>query len=191
MRRFELIQRSGVLTEDECKKIIRSGRKFIKAAVTGVGGRREVMANIRQCQSEKIAWGDLDPFFAAKIFSVVNEITGAPLDRCEPLELIHYERGGFYNGHYDWLHPEQHAEQWKHGGQRTHSLLLYLCDVRRGGEIVFPKLGTTIEPQAGKLVAWSNTHAGEVQQEAFHVARPVESGHKWVLATWVRERTFT
>lgn len=184
------MQRTGVLTDDECKKLIRSGKKLVRASVTGLEGSREVMESVRRCQSKKIPWNELDPFLAAKLFVVVHEITGAPLDRLEPLELIRYERGGFYNGHYDWLDPVAHVKEYERGGQRTHSLLLYLCDVRRGGETTFPKLGTVITPQAGKLVAWNNTHAGVVQDEAFHVAKAVESGHKWLLATWVRERTY-
>lgn len=51
------------------------------------------------------------------------------------MQILHYEHGQKYEPHFDYFSDKYNIE---HGGHRTATVLMYLSDVKRGGETVFP-----------------------------------------------------
>ena len=51
------------------------------------------------------------------------------------MQVLHYEHGQKYEPHFDYFHDK---ENQKLGGHRVATVLMYLSDVAKGGETVFP-----------------------------------------------------
>jgi prolyl 4-hydroxylase len=113
------------------------------------------------------------------------------LDRAhgEPLQGQRYRAGEHYRHHTDVFRPER--DHWQRerlrGGQRTWTAMLYLNEVQAGGSTDFPRLGVSIRPEAGLLVAWDNMdRKGRPNRALLHAGTPVERGAKYVVTQWYR-----
>ena len=56
-------------------------------------------------------------------------------DNAESMQVLRYEIGQKYDAHFDYFHDEVAL---KRGGHRVATVLMYLTDVKKGGETVFP-----------------------------------------------------
>ena len=105
-------------------------------------------------------------------------------------EVIHgqkYEIGEFYKAHKDYWHEHELNTYCKWMGQRTWTTMLYLNDVKEGGETNFPQLGIKLKPKAGTLIAWNNLNKdGSTNTYTEHEALPPTSGKKYILTKWWR-----
>lgn len=54
----------------------------------------------------------------------------------ESIQILHYENGQKYEPHFDYFHDKVNQEL---GGHRVATVLMYLSDIEKGGETVFPK----------------------------------------------------
>lgn len=90
----------------------------------------------------------------------------------EGYSVLKYSSGEEYRAHYD-------------GGTgigRSISALCYLNDDYEGGELEFPNFRVSIKPQAGMVILFPSNFAYT------HIARPIVSGTKYALVTWIRDR---
>lgn len=53
----------------------------------------------------------------------------------EDLQVLRYEHGQKYDAHFDYFHDKVNIAR---GGHRIATVLLYLSNVTKGGETVFP-----------------------------------------------------
>lgn len=185
-----LTERSGTLSEAQCATVIsRYRERLVRSGASDMDGKR-IISPTRTSFGFKIPRGDLQPDIANALHEAVVETTGvSDSDRVEPWSLLHYGQDDCYRTHVDWFSPAQ-SILFINGGQRTHSVILYLSTVERGGETFFPIIRRIITPCIGLLVAWNNTFGERTLFETLHESKPVEAGEKWALVTWVRERTF-
>lgn len=51
------------------------------------------------------------------------------------MQILHYENGQKYEPHFDYFHDQVNLEL---GGHRVATVLMYLSNVKKGGETVFP-----------------------------------------------------
>jgi hypothetical protein len=89
--------------------------------------------------------------------------------------LLRYRDGQSYKQHYD-------------SGStlgRCISAVCYLNDNFVGGELEFVNFKVKIKPQAGMLILFPSNYAYS------HIAHPLESGSKYNLVTWIRDRSFS
>lgn len=123
--------------------------------------------------------------------------TGIPVEYGEGLQIAHYTNGGFFKAHYDYFNPEWGGGAPKaieRGGQRTHTIIIYLNDVPKesGGSTVFHKADITIQPQQGLAFLFMNVDKdGKCDESSYHEAMPILNGsEKWIATKWIRERVF-
>lgn len=90
----------------------------------------------------------------------------------EPYTLLRYSGGEQYGFHYDG----------GTGSKRSISVLIYLNDDYKGGEIEFPNFNLKIKPKSGTLILFPSNYAYG------HIAHPVTSGEKYVIVTWLHDR---
>jgi preprotein translocase subunit Sec61beta len=102
-----------------------------------------------------------------KIFKIEEEI----LDT-KTYGLLRYSQEEQYKFHYDGNTESK----------RALSVLVYLNDDYEGGEIEFPNFKIKIKPKAGTLILFPSNYAYG------HIAHPVTSGVKYVIATWLHDR---
>lgn len=123
----------------------------------------------------------------------VSSFLNLPLENMENLHIVRYQVGGEYKKHQDFFHPgESYYENViNRGGQRTHSVLLYLNDDFTGGETDFPKLQIKVKPEKGKMIVWTNLNEdGTLDYDSIHAGLPVITGVKYIATIWIRESKF-
>ena len=183
---------AGVLSADECREIIALGRDRLRAStVMDPASGRDTVAAHRS--SEGMFFRPEETPFVARLERRVAELMNCPLRNGEGFQLLHYHPGGGSAPHYDFLTPGTAANDASlaRSGQRVSSLVIYLNDVERGGETVFPEIGLAVTPRQGHAVHFEYANRrGDVDLKSVHAAAPVEAGEKWVLTKWMRERAF-
>ena len=66
--------------------------------------------------------------------------------------------------------------------------MVYLNQPEAGGATRFKEIGKTVQPEAGKLLAWNNrTRDGGVNPATIHHGMKVRAGTKYVVTKWFRE----
>ena len=131
-----------------------------------------------------------DPF-VKMIERRLDDLLGFENSWGEVIQGQRYTAGQEFKAHNDWFHTG--APYWPgeaaRGGQRSWTAMIYLNDVEAGGITDFLRLGVTIPPQRGALLAWNNARTdGVVNDQTLHAARPVEQGTKYVITKWYRTR---
>jgi prolyl 4-hydroxylase len=182
----------GVLTPEECRAIVAAGRDRLRpSTVLAPSTGRDAVAAHRSSDGMFFRPGETP--LVARLERRVAELMNRPLCNGEGFQLLRYHPGAASAPHFDFLTPGTAANDASlaRSGQRAASLVIYLNDVERGGETVFPDIGLSVTPRQGHAVhfEYANSH-GEVDLRSVHAAAPVEAGEKWVLTKWVRERAF-
>lgn len=123
----------------------------------------------------------------------IGALVGMDAAQGEPLQGQRYEVGQEFKHHCDFFYIDQ--PYWKeyetHGGQRTWTAMIYLNIVERGGATAFRHLDLSIAPLLGRLVIWNNMALdGSPNPWTMHEGMPVESGSKYIVTKWYRERQF-
>lgn len=132
----------------------------------------------------------------------IADFTFIPAEHGEGLQVLHYEVGQKYEPHFDYFLDEFNT---KNGGQRIATLLMYLSDVEKGGETVFPaskvnsssvpwwdelsecaKAGISVRPRMGDaLLFWSMRPDADLDPSSLHAGCPVIQGDKWSATKWM------
>jgi predicted 2-oxoglutarate/Fe(II)-dependent dioxygenase YbiX len=95
----------------------------------------------------------------------------------EPTQFLKYDIRDKYDEHND-------SEDWRDGKitrvvNRDISVLFYLNDNYEGGELEFTRLGLSVKPKKGMMIAFPSYF------EFSHRVHPVRSGTRYSLATWI------
>ena len=137
--------------------------------------------------------GDTDPYdpFVRMIQRRIDDLLGIDPSYGETIQGQRYTPGQLFEPHTDWFYTL--ADYWpaeaQRGGQRSWTTMIYLNTVEAGGVTEFNRIGVSITPQAGALLAWNNADAeGRPNLQTTHAARPVEAGVKYVITKWYRTR---
>lgn len=121
-------------------------------------------------------------------------LLGVPIENIEPLQITRYSPGQYIKDHFDFFSAKSPGFDFAmlQGGQRTHSILVYLNDLKNGGgETIFPLLGQKISPSAGLAVIWQNAKGrGFEDYRTLHRGEPSLTETKLVLNIWVRELAY-
>ena len=109
----------------------------------------------------------------------------------EPLQGQRYAVGQEFKAHTDYFEPN--GADWPKycsvAGQRSWTLMIYLNEPQAGGATRFKVIDKTVQPEAGKLLAWNNRRAdGSVNPATLHHGMKVRQGVKYVITKWYREK---
>ena len=101
----------------------------------------------------------------------------------EPVQFLSYPPGGHYKEHIDTEAYNYETRKWEildmPTGRRDISFLFYLNEEFGGGEIEFPRMGLTIKPKTGMMIAFPS------YKEYPHRVHPVTWGTRHTLVCWV------
>ena len=122
----------------------------------------------------------------------IGALLGLPLDASEAIQGQRYAPGQEFRAHTDTFEPGGY-DFYVHTadtGQRTWTALIYLNEPDDGGATRFKTIGKTIQPEAGKLLAWNNLLPdGRPNPATLHQGMKVRRGTKYILTKWFRERS--
>lgn len=145
--------------------------------------------NVRDTQTVdlKPIYPLIESILNRSVLDVVNPALsshGAKIKDAEGVQLLRYGVGGHYNEHVDGesIFNNYGQLEWRRSVDRDVSIVMYLNDKSEfeGGDLHFPNLGVTVEPQKGMFVAFPS------YKEFLHGVRPVTSGERFALVTWMR-----
>jgi prolyl 4-hydroxylase len=128
---------------------------------------------------------------AAEVDRRICSLLGLEPSLGEPIQGQRYAAGQEFRAHTDTFNPGGYAYyvHTAEGGQRTWTAMIYLNEPAEGGATRFKAIGKTIQPEAGKLLAWNNLLAdGAPNPATLHQGMKVRSGVKYIITKWFRER---
>jgi len=180
-----------VLSAEECAHIIDiAGPKMGRARVSGSEGVR-----LSAGRSNTRTWvrHDVDD----KVLTIASRIAGVvgmPLVHAESLQVIHYGRGQEYRPHFDAydLTTEKGQRYCERGGQRLITALVYLNNVKAGGETGFPHLKIDVLARRGRMLIFHNCHPQTTTRDpnTYHQGKAPLRGRKWAFNLWFHERPY-
>jgi prolyl 4-hydroxylase len=182
----------GLLSGDECDELIALARpRLVRSTVVDPVTGRNIVAGHRS--SDGMFFRPRETPLIARIEERIAELTGLPAENGEGLQMLHYEAGAESTPHVDYLVPgnEANVESIARSGQRVGTMLMYLNDVERGGETLFPQVGCSVVPQRGHAFYFEyGNGTGRSDPASLHASAPVLAGEKWVATTWIRTQRF-
>lgn len=131
-----------------------------------------------------------DPLVAEVDSRIVRFIGLSPLHG-EPIQGQRYAVGQEFKAHTDYFEPSgvDFERYCSVAGQRTWTVMLYLNEPEAGGATRFKAIDKLVQPETGKLLAWSNLRPnGTPNPSTLHHAMKVRAGTKYVITKWFRER---
>ena len=184
-----LVHFSGLISPDECAELIAIGGSNAKPS--------EVVDGVSDVSYETSGRRSTVASPAVDRYPIIKEVRrrislfiGVAEENQEPLQVLHYIRGGEYDIHYDSF--SEGSPQLENGGNRLLTILLYLNDVEHGGWTQFPHIMANIVPSIGTGILFRNTDAQNLQlRESLHAGLPVIDGEKWIASIWIREKAYT
>ena len=135
---------------------------------------------------------DLDPAdpLVRRVDAAIGDLLGLPAESGEPIQGQRYAPGQEFKAHTDTFEPGG-ADYYLHcadSGNRAWTAMIYLNRPDDGGATRFKAIGKTIQPETGKLVAWSNLLAdGRPNPATLHQGMKVRRGTKYIVTKWYRE----
>jgi prolyl 4-hydroxylase len=182
----------GLLAPEECDQLIELSRgKLARSSVVNAATGSYDVHPHRTSAGTHFARGENE--LIRRIEARISELVEIPVERGEPLQILHYQPGGEYKPHFDYFDPAQPGNEavLKHGGQRVATLVMYLNDVEAGGSTVFPEVGLDVLPRRGHAVYFAyTTEEGQLDKRSLHGGSPVGAGEKWIATKWFRQRDY-
>jgi prolyl 4-hydroxylase len=177
------------LTPAECDYIIQFASS--RLGESKVYADKDNDARDTNVRDSRQAWiHDSDDAFAQKLSERISNLTKISSKHFEALQVVQYNKGGFYKPHYDACVGTEEfcrrANQQFNGQQRYITFLIYLNDDLKGGETHFPNIPYTVKPKKGKAVMFYSVDAqNKVLSNSLHGGNPVLSGSKWICNKWI------
>ncbi|GKV39089.1 hypothetical protein SLEP1_g46904 [Rubroshorea leprosula] len=198
----------GFLTDLECDHLISLAKSELKrSAVADNQSGKSKLSEVRTSSGMFIAKGK-DPIIAG-IEDKISAWTFLPKENGEDIQVLRYEHGEKYDPHYDYFVDKVNIAR---GGHRLATVLMYLTDVEKGGETVFPsaeeplrrkvaetkdnlsecaKKGIAVKPRRGDALLFFSLHPNAVPDpSSLHAGCPVIKGEKWSATKWVHVDSF-
>lgn len=126
-----------------------------------------------------------------RIEEMIGALTGIAPQYGEPIQGQRYAVGQEFKAHTDYFEPNglDYHQFCSIAGNRTWTVMIYLNAPEAGGATRFKAIEKTIQPEAGKLVAWNNRRPDQSLNPAtIHHGMKVRSGVKYIITKWFRER---
>ncbi|OAP02609.1 hypothetical protein AXX17_AT3G31070 [Arabidopsis thaliana] len=196
----------GFLSDEECDHLIKlaKGKLEKSMVVADVDSGESEDSEVRTSSGMFLTKRQDD--IVANVEAKLAAWTFLPEENGEALQILHYENGQKYDPHFDYFYDKKALEL---GGHRIATVLMYLSNVTKGGETVFPnwkgktpqlkddswskcaKQGYAVKPRKGDALLFFNLHLnGTTDPNSLHGSCPVIEGEKWSATRWIHVRSF-
>ena len=133
--------------------------------------------------------GNMQDTFLKKIDKRICNFMKIDPSYGETLQGQHYQETQEFKAHTDYFEGSQLIDHDKGMGQRTYTFMIYLNEVKEGGETEFKELNKSFSPKIGKALIWNNLDDnGMININTIHQAHPIIKGEKTIITKWFRER---
>jgi len=198
----------NVLTNKQCDDIINYSNKIGLSPSEvylnggkGLNGSGSVLNNERDSNQLWLNLNDITDnnikTLVSRIKLISEYITKIPYSHQEELQVVKYEKGGYFNEHFDACSGNANECFGINGkaGQRIATLLFYLNDKFTGGDTKFVdnNVNYTIKPKKGMAILFYNVSEIDLQTIhplSKHTGTEVINGTKWILNVWSHQMPF-
>ena len=179
----------NLLTDGECDKIIELSKDKVERS-TVIGDSKMNDYHDSRTSRNTFLSNSADPLMKS-IDDRIQRLIGINPENYEDLQVVHYQPGQEYKAHWDACDPEKDPrcdEDYKKGGFRFATFILYLNDDMESGETDFPLMGKKVKPQKGKGVLFFNFNDDLKSRKEIskHAGLPPTKGEKWMCNKWIR-----
>ncbi|XP_039040275.1 probable prolyl 4-hydroxylase 4, partial [Hibiscus syriacus] len=171
----------GFLTDLECDHLISLVKSELKrsAVADNVSGESK-LSEFRTSSGMFIAKAK-DPIVDG-IEDKISTWTFLPEENGEGIQVLRYEHGQKYEPHYDYFVDKVNIAR---GGHRIATVLMYLTNVTKGGETVFPE-AEVLKPKRGDALLFFSLYPNAIPDpSSLHAGCPVIEGEKWSATKWI------
>ncbi|XP_057982948.1 probable prolyl 4-hydroxylase 7 [Malania oleifera] len=195
----------GFLSEKECDHLVELAKgKLEKSMVADNDSGKSIESEVRT--SSGMFLNKAQDEIVANIEARIAAWTFLPIENGEAIQILHYEIGQKYEPHFDYFHDKANQEL---GGHRVATVLMYLSNIEKGGETVFPdseekmsqlkdddwsdcaKQGYAVKPDKGDALLFFSLHPdATTDPRSLHGSCPVIEGEKWSATKWIHVRSF-
>ncbi|XP_059632621.1 probable prolyl 4-hydroxylase 4 isoform X1 [Cornus florida] len=199
----------GFLTEEECDHLISIAKSELKRSyVADNESGKSKLSEVRTSSGMFIKKAK-DPIVAG-IEDKIAHWTFLPKENGEDMQVLRYEHGQKYEPHYDYFADKVNIAR---GGHRYATVLMYLSDVGKGGETVFPsaeqesprrksstsdddlsecaRKGVAVKPKKGDALLFFSLSPNAIPDPiSLHAGCPVIEGEKWSATKWIHVDSF-
>ncbi|KAL0540738.1 hypothetical protein IC582_020751 [Cucumis melo] len=195
----------GFLSDEECDHLIDLAKdKLEKSMVADNESGKSVSSEVRT--SSGMFLRKAQDKIVAGVEARIAAWTLLPAENGESIQILHYENGQKYEPHFDFFHDKVNQEL---GGHRIATVLMYLSNVEKGGETIFPnsefkesqekddswsdcsRKGYAVKAQKGDALLFFSLHLDATTDErSLHGSCPVIEGEKWSATKWIHVRSF-
>ncbi|CAM6087606.1 unnamed protein product [Calypogeia fissa] len=192
------------LTDEECDHLIKlASGKLTKSTVIDSDGN-SVEDEVRTSLGTFLHHAQ--DVIVKRIEDRIAAWTFLPPENGESIQVLRYQYGQKYEPHTDFFNDEYNAKA--RGGHRMGTVLMYLSDVTKGGETMFPiiedksafkddswsecgKLGLAVKPKKGTALLFYSLYPDATPDFAsLHMGCPVLEGEKWSATKWMHVSPF-
>ena len=182
------------ITREECQHIIREAKPRLGRAMVGAGlDPNNMDGTYSSNRTGTNCWfpHNHDPIFARVGERIAQEV-GHPFANAEQFQVVHYDVGEEFKDHYDGWDQDgtsEHFHNFKFGGNRLLTALIYLNDVPLGGGTKMTKLNHLIEAKEGRVLVFEDCYKGTNNRHLLseHCGMPVIRGEKYAVNLWFKE----
>lgn len=198
----------GFLTDEECDHLISLAKDELKrSAVADNLSGKSTQSDVRTSSGMFIPKGK--DHIIADIEKKIAAWTFLPTENGEDIQVLRYEPGQKYDPHHDYFVDKVNIAR---GGHRIATVLMYLTDVAKGGETVFPsaeepprhkshstkedlsecaRTGIAVKPHRGDALLFFSLHTNATPDPiSLHGGCPVIEGEKWSATKWIHVDSF-
>lgn len=188
------------LTDSECAAMITMAEKQGLELGTFIpyGQNKSLVVNDK---SRMTAFENGANRLIARVEARIEEITKFPISCGERMKIVCYGRGAYVTPHHDFTRNRNSIVR-----DRIAQVLIYLNDVEKGGETIFPNIGIKVVPKKGRALFWCNVlglnfpDRMEIQPKipsrlerdrySLHGSEPVARGRKWIACKFLHPKPF-
>lgn len=193
------------LSEEECDHLINLAKgKLEKSMVADNESGKSIASEVRTSSGMFLNRAQDEVVF--DIETRIAKWTFLPIENGESIQILHYENGQKYEPHFDYFHDKANQVL---GGHRIATVLMYLSNIQKGGETIFPnsesKLsqpkddswsdcahkGYAVKPEKGDALLFFSLHLNATTDpKSLHGSCPVIEGEKWSATKWIHVSDF-
>lgn len=181
--KLQLYSIEDFLTPTECDHMIDLSRTQQEPSTVTTG-----VSSHRTSWTTQFAYID-DPLIS-ELEERIADAVGINLPYSENLQAQHYRPGNYFKPHVDYFSEGEYYEKFASElGNRTWTFMIYLNEGMIGGGTWFCALNKIVTPQRGLALVWNNLYPdGQPNPFTVHAGLPVETGEKFILNLWFREK---
>ncbi len=188
MQKPRMVVLGGFLTDEECDQIVEiaASRMERSTVVANDAADGNAVSEIRTSFGTFLRRGEFD--VCNRVDARVQALLNWPVEFTEDLQVLRYDKGAEYKAHHDYFDPA--AGLWtpnfRRGGNRVGSMIMYLNTPERGGGTVFPDVPMEVYARKGTAVLFTYPDA-HPSSRSLHGGTPVVEGQKWAAVKWFRQ----